>query len=150
MTKLKIYLDNCCYNRPFDDQSQLLTRLETQAVLFILERVKAGDCDLVWSYILDLESEAHPHPRRRKDVQQWKTMAVSDIEESDVLLLLMESFEQRKLKSADALHLASAVMAEANFFITVDRGILNKPVSEIRVVNPEQFVRCYAESQFYE
>ncbi len=77
-------------------------------------------------------------------------MAVSDIEESDVLLLLMESFEQRKLKSADALHLASAVMAEANFFITVDRGILNKPVSEIRVVNPEQFVRCYAESQFYE
>ena len=35
MTKLKLYLDNCCFNRPFDDQSQLLVRLETEAKLFI-------------------------------------------------------------------------------------------------------------------
>ena len=24
MERLKIYLDNCCYNRPYDDQSQFL------------------------------------------------------------------------------------------------------------------------------
>jgi len=30
--KLKIYLDNCCYNRPFDEQSQDLIRLETEAI----------------------------------------------------------------------------------------------------------------------
>jgi len=28
-----IYLDNCCYNRPFDDQSQLRVRLEAEAKL---------------------------------------------------------------------------------------------------------------------
>ena len=35
--KLRIYLDNCCFNRPYDDQSQLRISLETQA------RQKFGD-----------------------------------------------------------------------------------------------------------
>ena len=28
-----VYLDNCCYNRPFDEQTQLRVRLETEAKL---------------------------------------------------------------------------------------------------------------------
>jgi hypothetical protein len=27
---LKIYLDHCCYNRPFDEQDQDVIRLETE------------------------------------------------------------------------------------------------------------------------
>jgi len=38
--KPKLYLDNCCFNRPFDDQSQMLVRLETEAKLFIQEGIK--------------------------------------------------------------------------------------------------------------
>ena len=143
MTKPKLYLDNCCFNRPFDDQLQLLVRLETEAKLFIQEKIKNGTFELVWSYILDIESNANPYPRRRKFVQAWKSFAVTDVEESEALLVLMESFEKQKLKSCDALHLASAVMASADFFITVDHGILNKPIHEIRVMNPEQFIRYY-------
>ena len=30
---MRIYLDNCCYNRPFDEQTQLRIRLETEAKL---------------------------------------------------------------------------------------------------------------------
>ena len=33
--KMRIYLDNCCFNRPYDDQSQLRISLETQAKLYI-------------------------------------------------------------------------------------------------------------------
>jgi len=146
MTKLKLYLDNCCFNRPFDDQSQLLVRLETEAKLFIQTGIKNGTFELVWSYILDIESDANPYPRRRKSVQAWKALAVTDIEESEELLVLMESFEKRRLKPCDALHLAAAVVASADFFITVDRGILNKPINEIRVMNPEKFVRYYEET----
>lgn len=47
---MRIYLDNCCYNRPFDEQTQLRIRLETEAKLAIqrqmrmgvLERLKSG------------------------------------------------------------------------------------------------------------
>jgi hypothetical protein len=35
-----IYLDNCAYNRPFDDQSQLRISLETQAKLYIQSLIK--------------------------------------------------------------------------------------------------------------
>ena len=143
MPKLKLYLDNCCFNRPFDDQSQLLVRLETEAKLFIQEGIKNGTFELVWSYVLDIENDANPYPRRRKSVRTWQSFAKIDVEESEELLLLMESFEQREIKSHDALHLAAAVVAPADFFITVDHGILKKSITEIRVMSPEKFVRYY-------
>jgi hypothetical protein len=149
-TKPKLYLDNCCFNRPFDDQSQLLVRLETEAKLFIQNGIKIGTFELVWSYILDIENNANPYPRRQKSVQAWKSFAITDVEESDTLLVLMDSFEKRNLKLYDALHLAAAIVASADFFITVDRGILNKPINEIRVMNPEQFVRYYEEMTYNE
>ena len=33
---MRIYLDSCVYNRPFDDQQQPRINLETQAFLLIL------------------------------------------------------------------------------------------------------------------
>ena len=32
---MRVYLDNCCYNRPFDEQVQLKVRLETVAKLAV-------------------------------------------------------------------------------------------------------------------
>ena len=50
---MKIYLDNCCFNRPFDDQSQLWIKLESEAKLKIQTDIQAGNLDFVWSYILE-------------------------------------------------------------------------------------------------
>ncbi len=41
-----IYLDTCCFNRPYDDQMQINARLETEAKLSIQEHVKRGQLDL--------------------------------------------------------------------------------------------------------
>lgn len=49
---MKIYLDNCCFNRPYDDQSQLSVSLETQAKLKIQSDIKNGLLDLADSYIV--------------------------------------------------------------------------------------------------
>jgi len=35
MQKIRVYLDNCCFNRPYDNQTNLLIYLETEAKLFI-------------------------------------------------------------------------------------------------------------------
>ena len=37
---MRIYLDNCCYNRPYDDLSQLIVSLEAQAKLHIQNRIE--------------------------------------------------------------------------------------------------------------
>ncbi|MCK7575329.1 MAG: hypothetical protein MZV65_05220 [Chromatiales bacterium] len=50
-----IYLDMCCFNRPYDDQSQARIRLETEAKLLIQEHIHAGRCKLAWSAVLDFE-----------------------------------------------------------------------------------------------
>jgi len=39
---MRVYLDNCCFNRPFDDQSQARIRLEAEAKLEIQQRIADG------------------------------------------------------------------------------------------------------------
>jgi len=45
--EMRVYLDNCSMNRPFDCQKQLRIRLETEAKLAIQQHVHAGDIELV-------------------------------------------------------------------------------------------------------
>ena len=145
MTKPKLYLDNCCFNRPFDDQSQLLVRLETEAKLFIQNGTKNGTFELVWSYILDIENNANPHFQRKDNIAPWKYLSTVMIEESESVLLRAENYKQQGLKPKDALHVACAVDATSDFFITTDRGILKKRFPEIYISNPIEFLGLYKE-----
>ena len=40
---MRIYLDNCCYNRPFDEQAQIKVFLETVAKLSIQQKMREGE-----------------------------------------------------------------------------------------------------------
>ena len=40
---MRVYLDNCCYNRPFDEQAQLSVHLETEAKLEIQRQMRSGE-----------------------------------------------------------------------------------------------------------
>lgn len=55
---MKVYLDNCCYNRPYDDQSQLRISLETQAKLQIQSMIRNREIELVSSYVLMYEKRS--------------------------------------------------------------------------------------------
>ncbi|CAN5408444.1 hypothetical protein BH10ACI1_BH10ACI1_21930 [soil metagenome] len=72
-----------------------------------------------------------------------KKFAVSDVEESDTLLKTASSLQNSGLKSKDALHLASAIEANAEYFITTDDGILKKisKFDKILVINPTDFIK---------
>ncbi len=37
---IRIYLDMCCYNRPYDDQSQMRIAMEAQAKIYIQDMIK--------------------------------------------------------------------------------------------------------------
>ena len=65
---MRVYLDNCCFNRPFDDQSQARIRLESEAKLEIQQRIKDRGIELAWSYVLDYENQANPFEERRDTV----------------------------------------------------------------------------------
>ena len=52
---MRVYLDNCCYNRPFDDKVQLRVRLETEAKLEVQRQMRSGELEYVWSDMLVTE-----------------------------------------------------------------------------------------------
>ena len=138
---MKIYLDNCCYNRPFDDQSQIKIHLESQAKLYLQAKIREGAYDLVWSYILDYENGKNPYEEKRLAIAPWKTIASSCIaEETEDILSFAESLASKGIKTFDALHISCAVAAECEYYLTTDKKLLNTPVPEIKIVNPVVFV----------
>ena len=130
MKTLRLYLDNCCFNRPFDDQSQLIVRLETEAKLFIQEEIRKGIFELVWSYVLDEENEFNPFPNKKEQIGFWKSLAVLDIDASNEVVQLAKQNAHRGLKSMDALHVACAIAASPDYFITTDSRIIKNKLTK--------------------
>jgi predicted nucleic acid-binding protein len=140
---MRIYLDNCCYNRPFDDQSQIRIRLETEAKLYIQDSVRRGDLELVWSYILDFENEANPFEERRNTIVEWRQIAKMDVDESDNVLQTARILQKAGLRAKDALHVSCAVAAGCQYFITTDDILLRRLQAnqEIAGIDPIGFVK---------
>lgn len=138
---MRIYLDNCSFNRPFDDQTQMKIKLEAEAKLFIQNEVLNGNIELVWSYILDFENSENPYEQRKETIRAWKDKAVLDCEADNEIISLAEKFELMGLKAKDALHLACAVIGKCQYFITTDAKILNKQLNLIKIINPLDFIR---------
>jgi len=139
--KYRVYLDNCCFNRPYDDQSYLTTHLESEAKLFVQRGILQGDFELAWSYILDFENCANPYEGRRVAIAQWRAVATIDIDVSNEIEALGNTIMQLGIKKKDALHIACAIEANCHFFLTTDKKLLNKVIPEIVLINPLDFIR---------
>ena len=137
---MRVYLDNCVFNRPFDDQSQLLISLQTQAKLAIQELIRARSLELTWSYMLDYENAANPFDTRRRFVDAWKAMASGDIDGSVEIIVMAEELARKGIAVKDALHLACAREGKCDLFITTDSRILKLGrVESLRILDPVAF-----------
>lgn len=133
---IRLYLDVCCFNRPFDDQTQARIRLETEAVLEIVARCEAGDWQLLSSEALELEVAQTPDGERRESVELV-------LEVAKERLMLDEDIQRRGVEiqafgfqGYDALHIAFAESANADAFLSTDDRLLrraNRLGGELRV-----------------
>lgn len=138
---MNIYLDVCCLNRPFDDQTQDRIHLEAEAVLLILIRLQAGEWQWLGSKVLATEIEQTPDAERRRRVRVLANHA-----HRSVLIGQGELARAHKLQALgfhlfDALHLACAESGGAEMFLTTDDHLLRlaSRLSErlrVRVNNP--------------
>ncbi len=140
---MKIYLDNCCFNRPFDDQSQIRIRLESEAKLKIQEEIRSGKFQLVWSYILDYENNQNPYQERKVRIKKWKEYAISDIEETSELIETASLLNQKGIQKIDSLHIACAILSKCEYFLTTDDEILRraKQIDDINIDDPIGFIK---------
>ena len=72
---MKIYMDVCCLNRPFDDQTQQRIHLETESIITILTLVENGKWRLLNSDAILYEINKISDPERKIKVNLVSSVA---------------------------------------------------------------------------
>jgi predicted nucleic acid-binding protein len=140
---MKIYMDVCCFCRPFDDQLVPRIRYESEAIIAILNRCEL-DWDLVWSSAITYEiSKILDH--------QKKHYLTSFAAKTKINILVDKNVKERAavfmgwgIKALDALHVACAERAGATILLTTDDTLKNimshhSDTISIQIVNPAQW-----------
>ena len=142
MSKMIVYLDNCCFNRPFDDQNSFKVFLETQAKLMIQSFIRDEKIALIWSFILDYENSAHPDVIIKEEINCWRKVSTTVVRLDQSILDHANELTNLGFGKKDALHIASACLVKADFFVTVDNGIIKKAhfVKGTKIVNPIELI----------
>ncbi len=136
-----IYLDVCCLNRPFDDLTQERIRLESEAVLLILERCQSGSLNLLGSEAIDFELSRLVDVDKRQKVLSLASLATSKIVISEAIEIRARQLQSSGFQPLDSLHLACAEAGNADIFLTTDdrllRGVLrNSNIVQVASANP--------------
>lgn len=140
---MKIYLDNCCYGRPYDNKSQIRIQLESDAKLAIQKEVENGKYDLVASsFLLDENNKKTDNAIKIHIFNYIDSNMKVFVQEGDDPYLkdLANEIKSHGIKALDASHLASAIYAQCDYFITTDDRILKYKTDKIKILNPVQFI----------
>jgi predicted nucleic acid-binding protein len=98
-------------------------------VFAILASVQAGMATLLSSEALEFEISQIPDEQRRREALAILTLASERLLLSDISEQLAESIASAGLSAMDALHVALAATARADYFVTADDKLLRKAKS---------------------
>jgi len=141
----KIYLDTCCLNRPFDDQTQERIRLESEAILAIISRIEKGEWDWAGSETLIDEIEQTPDTQKLSRARLLSGFIKEIVEVNEKEIKRAKDLKKEGFQAFDALHLACAESARADVFLSTDDRLLKlaKRASKrlkVQVMNPLAWV----------
>jgi predicted nucleic acid-binding protein len=113
---MKIYLDACCLNRPFDDQRQLRVRLESEAIAIVLDKCQGGEWEWLGSEALLYELRQNPDAESRQRTLALARMAHERAALTEETLQRAETLQGAGFDAYDAVHLACAEAGGADVF----------------------------------
>jgi predicted nucleic acid-binding protein len=140
---MKVYLDNCCYNRPYDDQSYLSISLEAQAKLLVQSLIKEKHLELASSFVLDYENSCNPYMDRKNAVNDFLNENVTDYigsEKSEEVIKRAEVVMATGVKMKDSCHIVCAEMMNCDYLLTTDKRMLKYKSNIVKLLNPIDFV----------
>jgi predicted nucleic acid-binding protein len=136
---MRIYLDVCSYNRPFDNLQQDRVYLEAEAVLMILSNCQSGNWTLVGSDVINFETSNIKDEYKKEKVFELISIAseyvhiVKSVEERAI------KFQKSGIKPLDSFHVALAENAKVDILLTTDDKLIklsSKLSLTIKVENP--------------
>ena len=118
-------MDNCCLNRPFDNQANLRVHLEAEAIKTIITLIEQQDWQLISSKILKFEISKIADESRKKELMVMESLASEIIQINPLIATRANEFERFGIQSFDALHLACSEN-NADVLLTVDDKFIKK------------------------
>jgi len=143
MLELVVYLDNCAFNRPFDDQRQMRIFLEAQAKLHIQHLITRNKLRLICSYMSHYENNDNPHEERRCSITDFLKHAEHyvDYDQAEKVEEKASEIMEQKIGNKDAIHIACAIIGGCDYFITTDDSLAKKYIGkEICICGPIDFI----------
>ena len=142
---LKLYLDLCVYNRPFDYQGQERVALETSAFIYILEKVEKGSYALIVSEALVYENNKNPNEQRRLRVASYFSLAREFVGTDSSDGERVNYLKQLGFSDIDALHIALAEKCGADYFVSCDDDIVklygkHKDFIKVNIISLIEFI----------
>jgi predicted nucleic acid-binding protein len=148
---ITLYLDNCCYNRPFDDRSNVKNYFEREAVLIIMQMIYEKKFVLVGSDVLKKEMTRISNLEKRENIRGlYKELINRTIVMTSIIVdRAKEIMERSSMKAFDSLHLASAEN-EADILLTTDEKFVKAACrieTKVKVLNPITFLKEVIENE---
>jgi predicted nucleic acid-binding protein len=141
----KIYLDACCFNRPFDDLRQTRIYLEAEAVMIILQECELGQWQLINSTALKAELNQIRDLEKLQALQKILEIATIQVTHNNQLYQRAFQFQEMGFRAYDAFYLASAESSQADVFLSTDDRLIKKARRytqkiQVAVDNPAQWL----------
>lgn len=138
---MKIYLDVCCLNRPFDDQQQEKIRLEAEAVALVIRRFRRRGWVWLSSPAVRYEIERTPDFQRRALLIAMVAEASEEVPLSSEVVVHARKLKEEGFHRLDALHLSFGILGKADVFLSTDERLIKKARKSLLqlpfpVVNP--------------
>lgn len=142
MTKqYKVYLDVRCLNRPFDSWQQERVRFEGEAVLAILERVRAAEWQLISSEAVEAELERLSNPEKLESIFQLLNLATTIVVLDQQIDVRSQALEELGFGLYDSFHIACAEASQTDVLLTTDDRLLKRALRykdriQVQLSNP--------------
>ncbi|MBI5725414.1 MAG: hypothetical protein HZA50_15765 [Planctomycetes bacterium] len=142
---MRIYLDTCCLNRPFDDQHQDRIHAKTDAIALILDEVQQGKVKLAGSDVLTLEISQDRHIQRKNASEVLLNYADFWMELDSHDDARAGQLNRLGFGPYDSYHIVAAEKGGCDYLLTTDDRLLRKArqhVSQLRIkiMNPLRWI----------
>lgn len=149
---MKIYLDVCCLNRPFDNLEQERIKLEAEAINMIINHCQKGKLILINSDAIEFEMSKNIDINKVERVKSILSLATIYVNSTEMIKKRAKELMQFSFKFYDALHLSFAETAEVDVFLTTDDRLFRKAkqynsIIQIEVDNPVSWLINVLQSQ---
>ncbi len=141
-----LYLDYNCFQRSFDDPTQVRIQMEALACQEIFTRAENdADIQLVWSFMHQDETILCPLPGRKVEALRLSQLCQRKVGPERAIYDQAKQYQQQeRLSAKDAIHLACAVYVKADVLVTCDDRFLKQARRlnlDVEIINPVDYVR---------